>query len=144
MKKIAPLFLLGFIIFNAISCSKDSSSSSSNNTTCKYDSTSLIGVWKFDNVKDTNNTDILSKLDNCVVDMTMTYSKDSLYKSKCNNGNTNGFAYTATTENGKYYLNVGTYKIEVNSYDCKSLTYTENINRPGLYVGKAFYTFKKQ
>lgn len=140
MKKIALLTVLG-VLLTLVSCKKDDTTSTP--TTCKFENASLVGNWKFSNVKDSLGNDILSKVDNCMDENIFTFTKDSFKSSQCDESNVNKF-YTATTVNGINELRSNGYTIIISSYDCKSLTFKQSINRSGLFVGTAYYTMVKQ
>jgi hypothetical protein len=142
MKKTILFATIVLSIASFIGCKKDETTTSTPST-CTFNNTSLVGTWKFSNVRDSLGNDILSKVDNCMDGNIFTFTKDSFQTSKCDNSNVNSY-YTATVVDNIKYLTIGGNKITVSNFDCKTMTFTQNINRSGMFVGTAYYSMLKQ
>jgi hypothetical protein len=142
MKKTILFATIVLTIATFVGCKKDETTTSTPST-CTFNNTSLVGTWKFSNVKDSTGLDILDKVDNCVVDMNYIFTKDSVMTTKCGRANIN-FPFKAVTINNTNKLVLSTDSLEVSSFDCKNITYKQFLNRSGRFVGTAFYSFTKQ
>jgi hypothetical protein len=143
MKKTILLATITLAIATFIGCKKDDTTTTTP-TTCTFNNTSLVGTWKFTNVKDSTGVDILDKVDNCIIDAYRKFSIDSMTNSGCNNGNISIFKYNTANINSKNYLIIGNDSLELLNFDCTKYTQKIFLNRTGRFVGTAYYTFTKQ